>query len=937
MIKKHWVIWWLFLLATNAKAQSLANAGLPHYREINLPGVREKAGLLHQDAQGWMYLLNNKHLNRFDGAIWKSYHLPTGNFDFTAIDSYQGAIWAGTRSGQLFRTQGDSLLPFALEEGWPKSPITALASQGGHLWIATSGEGVYAYNGKRLFLFDAEDGLPDLVVSSLAADAQGVLAGTDMGLVRLQLSANQQKNCEPLSDEPLLSAVKKQGRQVWLGLQSGGLALWHNQQLSHFAHTDEDAVVRMVVLDEEVWFSDRTGHLWAFHIQQKQYQPLSFTFGGKQIRVHDMWYGSDGLVWISTQHGLLQAFPGIKRYNLPHDYDVQAVAMLPGGQVVAGTNAGSFWREHEHAPWRLVPGTERLHILSLAAEGDNSFLAGTFGQGLYRLQLGKAPRRIGPDASSFNPNIFSIEPHKDGRAWYLGTLGGLYHYHQKGGTEVVVPFYQGRGPGQYYIFQLTHDREGKLWMATDGKGVYSFSNQQFQQYNKLPKGQLRVASSLSADSSNRLWGSSPEQGLFVVEKQQMRLVPLATEEAISFVHSLNRDQLLVGLQQGLLLYQTNQNSALPLERLFSLPITQLSTNAYAPDSNGVWIGMRGGLLHLNKHWLKHMGIPKVILNKPYSIEGNEQIDQTSLDAFDNNLRFEFSIPWYFDTDLLYVRYKLHGLHESWMETDKREILLQGLAPGKYKLEVQVSFDPSFGQFTYAEHDFRIPKPFYNQWWFIFGVILLILLVSAWVIQSREDKRRLRQEAEKQSIVAQYELLKSQISPHFLFNAFNTLSALIEIDTKKASAYVDQLAVLFRKVLAYKDLDLIPLSEEMELVNAYVFLQQQRFEKRLHVAVSIDEAAKQQMVIPMSIQFLVENAVKHNVISQSKPLNIQIIAENGQITVSNNLQPKSSPEPSSGFGLSALSSRYRQQFNSDIIIHQSPTQFVVTLPLKQSLT
>lgn len=932
MKRKFGFRWWLtaLLLEVYTLPYALAQE-LPHYRSLNLPGMRDKAGLLHQDSRGWIYLLNQRQLHRFDGAVWKSYALPSDTIIFTALCSYENQIWAGTSNGMLFNTRGDSLLPFELEEGWPKSSITSLAVKNDILWMATAGEGVYAYRNKRLYLFDADEGLPDLTVSSLEPGKRGMLAGTDMGLIELWFSTDGTKKSRSLSNEPLISAVKNEADGVWMGLQSGGLSLLQQQALIHYPHSDEDAVTHLLVLPEEVWFSDRNGHLWRFLKKSKQYLPLPFTYNGKQIRVFDLMRSADGLVWISTQHGLLQAYPGIGMHPLPHNLEVQAMSMLASGSLLAGTHAGAYIKKGNQA-WKLLAGTQTLHILSLVAESENSWLAGTFGQGFYRLREEGLPQRIGPDAHQFNPNIFSIEPQADKKGYYLGTLGGLYHFHQKDRKDMVVPFHQHEGPGQYYIFQLAHDQQGRLWMATDGKGVFSFHQQQFQQFNKWPQGQLRVASSLSADSSNRLWISSPEQGLFMMEQQQLKSVPLSLEEPISFVHSLNRRQLLLGLQHGLLLYNSENNSVLPIERLYQLPITELSTNAYAPAATGVWIGMRGALLHLSQHWLQHIQLPNIWLEAPHSLKQGREVVEASFAAFDNNLRFNYSIPWFFDSELLFVRYKLQGLHERWIETDKREIMLQALGAGSYTLEIQVSFDPQFSSYQNAQYTFKIQKPFYLQWWFMGSLSIFILLGAGWVVKSREERRRLQQEAEKQSIMAQYELLKSQISPHFLFNAFNTLSALIELDTRKAGTYVDQLAVLFRKVLHYKNIDSIPLAEEMELVHAYIYLQQQRFENRLHVHIDLEEASTKCAIIPMSIQLLVENAIKHNVISQSKPLYIHIVAKNQRVTVSNNLQPKSSPEPSSGFGLSALSSRYRQQYQADISISQTESHFSITLPL-----
>jgi LytS/YehU family sensor histidine kinase len=269
-----------------------------------------------------------------------------------------------------------------------------------------------------------------------------------------------------------------------------------------------------------------------------------------------------------------------------------------------------------------------------------------------------------------------------------------------------------------------------------------------------------------------------------------------------------------------------------------------------------------------------------------------------------------------------------------VETEKREIVLQGLSPGNYELEIQVALDPTFKRVRVVRQTFEIRKPFYTTWWFVLLVTLGLILLMRQILAWREQKRMLQNQAEKEKIRAQYEILKSQISPHFLFNAFNTLSQLIDVDSQKASKYVDQLALVFRKVLHFRDQELISLREEMSLVEAYIHLQQQRFESKLRVSIQIPEAAFELLVVPMSIQLLVENAVKHNVISSTKPLSISLLVKGETIIVQNNLQPKKQPEPSTGFGLSSLQSRYRQDLGQMLQIERDDQYFTVTLPLLQ---
>lgn len=182
------------------------------------------------------------------------------------------------------------------------------------------------------------------------------------------------------------------------------------------------------------------------------------------------------------------------------------------------------------------------------------------------------------------------------------------------------------------------------------------------------------------------------------------------------------------------------------------------------------------------------------------------------------------------------------------------------------------------------------------------------------------------------VSSQYESLKNQVNPHFLFNSLNALTALVYEDQDQAAKFIKKLADVYRYVLDNQQKEVVPLSEEIRFVEAYVFLQKIRFEENLQVTIQVP-ADTQAMVLPLSLQMLVENAIKHNIISDDEPLHIQVYLEEEEfIVVKNNLQLKTSHEYSSGLGLKNIQSRYEYLSKKEISVLNSADEFIVKLPL-----
>jgi LytS/YehU family sensor histidine kinase len=229
-------------------------------------------------------------------------------------------------------------------------------------------------------------------------------------------------------------------------------------------------------------------------------------------------------------------------------------------------------------------------------------------------------------------------------------------------------------------------------------------------------------------------------------------------------------------------------------------------------------------------------------------------------------------------------------------------------------------------------DFNFGKSF--VWTIYFSVIVTIII--SLILHSREFLLRGRQATldkeihQKESIRAKYEALKSQISPHFLFNSLNALTNLVYEDQDKAAKFIKQVSEVYRYVLDTRDKEVVPLDEEKRFLESYLFLQQIRFGNKLILEVDLDKVRS--LVAPLVLQMLVENAIKHNVISEEDPLRIRIFEQEGFIVVENDLQRRSVlVDDSPGLGLDNIALRY--EFLSDKKVQVIKNEkFIVKLPI-----
>ncbi len=243
---------------------------------------------------------------------------------------------------------------------------------------------------------------------------------------------------------------------------------------------------------------------------------------------------------------------------------------------------------------------------------------------------------------------------------------------------------------------------------------------------------------------------------------------------------------------------------------------------------------------------------------------------------------------------------------------------------------------AFGAILYiVERRLRLMEPTELLWLEILVTLLITYLITGiyemvyfyrqWIMNFSRSVR-----LEKDSIEAKYETLKTQINPHFLFNSLNSLTGIVD-DNPRAVGYIQDLSEFLRYILGSRDKDLVYVRDELKVLNHYYELQKFRFQDNLHMSFNIPEKYHLYTLPPLVLQMLVENCIKHNIISNEKPLKISISVSNDFIVVKNNLQRKTDVV-STGQGLRNISERYRYFTHREGSIKETKNEYIVSMPL-----
>ncbi len=238
----------------------------------------------------------------------------------------------------------------------------------------------------------------------------------------------------------------------------------------------------------------------------------------------------------------------------------------------------------------------------------------------------------------------------------------------------------------------------------------------------------------------------------------------------------------------------------------------------------------------------------------------------------------------------------------------------------------------YGYFTLADAQWMYLVQFTKQPMIIAFIFMSLFTTRSWLLEWKKSAT----EAEKlrtEMLASQYQSLKDQLNPHFLFNSLNVLSNLVYEDADRSAAFILKLSKIYRYVLEVQQEELVAEEKELDFAKNYLELQKIRFEENLVYNIKATTGTESLFIPPLSLQLLLENAIKHNEASQENPLFIQIIQEGNELWITNTFQPKKNlVEPSTGIGLANIRKRYQLLSEQEIQVIQTADEFIVKLPL-----
>ncbi|MBO0929771.1 histidine kinase [Fibrella sp. HMF5036] len=216
--------------------------------------------------------------------------------------------------------------------------------------------------------------------------------------------------------------------------------------------------------------------------------------------------------------------------------------------------------------------------------------------------------------------------------------------------------------------------------------------------------------------------------------------------------------------------------------------------------------------------------------------------------------------------------------------------------------------------------------------FFYHCVYMVIYEGGYLLRQWRQTYVEKEALVKTNMQSQLDSLKTQISPHFLFNSLNSLSSLIGENPRQAEAFVDEISSVYRYLLRSNEVDLTTLRNELAFIDSYFHLLKTRYTAGIELYVFAPEQEQGLLLPPLTLQMLVENAVKHNIMLPEQPLQIEILARDGHLIVRNNLQRKQASVPADGVGLVNIAAKYRLLGTAGVDIRDDGESFVVTLPL-----
>ncbi len=909
------------------------------------------------DHNGLLWTGTDNGVFTFDGINFNK--IPNSekiNRGVTALfEDKSGKIWVGHENGKIQVIENYVATVFNPEEGVPKSSISSFGQdEEGKICFSTKGEGIYFVD-TRLYNINTDDGLSDNYCYTMVKLPDGRMAvGTDAGLNFVNFSKGKKTvtslgPSEGLPDE-IVRSLSCDGNTLWIGLQDRGVARYDCKKKSLVPLKLKKTwsygpVGKLLITDNQLWIKtesagikilDNTGRILPLNLKLEN-----------EIKINDLAIDFENNIWIAESLHLLRTTG--QKISLIEQIGAKKIKAI---HCIISDKQGNLWFTPDQqlsrikkeddgnftlAEYKIV---KKADIVTLYFDPYGYLWIGTLGEGVFRLNPATGSvRKVTSASDTESSSILSITG--TGNTIWVGGFNSVNKFviASNGNTDDAeikkVPVFEGSPLLDDYVYSIFIDSKGVTWFGTDESGIF-----------RLEKDKLSVIPipgtpihGFTEDKKGRIWFATADAGIgYIDEKNQVRRIN--TKDGLSdptptSMACLDNGNLIIVHENGFDIYDPETGDVIyhSTEENLDNINGDLNSITESPDKS-IWLGTERGILHYNPDRDVKLRHPSVMIrNTSVFLKPVDLSKKNKFASDENNISIDYSAIWYSDPQRLNYIFILEGYSTKWEKTKDNMITFPKLQAGKYFFRIKASINDNFTRSKETTLTFQILPPFWQRWWFRILASALITLIIVIIVKRRENRLRNYDRLEKEKIKFQFETLKSQVNPHFLFNSFNTLISVIEDHPEHAVEYVEKLSEFFRNIVVYRDKNLVSLSEELSLLDNYIFIQRKRYGENLKLDISLDEKTKHEYAVPpLTLQMLAENAIKHNAVSKESPLVISISNKNDALIITNNLNKKIANEKSAGFGLENIQARYALLTSQAVEIIKDENTFRVMIPL-----
>lgn len=866
----------------------------PSINKPNSSLVQQTVNTIIQDNNDNIWVGTDGGLSRIDYRTFaiKNYHLFSESKSDTIHAFYQdkeGLIWIGTQKGiVLLNPKSDSIFAFeSLFKGSDlliEQEIRLIKKFNDRVWIATA-EGlfeVYILPQHQLKVKQI-DGLSDLHITSLAAFGDSLLLiGTENGLNLLNLKSQSIKKYYAdnkkygLASNSIMALLNDGDFRVWIGTSGGGLNLF-DLKLERFTTLRMNAQMQ--------------GH----HIEESEMDSYIYSLCRSESGI--IWVGTawQGVMKINEKQNIFKAFKKSKQNPKGLiDNHIWSFASTDTS-ILIGTESGvSIYNflNHQFTYLTTKNGLSSNQIRSIFIDSKDNFWIGTFNGGLNCYNSITGQNTIyceqGDSVHNIRNNtVWTILEDKHKQIWF-GTYNGLYCYDMVSGG--MKSYFANELDSNALISNSVYcsilDSNGHIWFGTyNGLSEYNPATDQFISYQHILGDSLSLSMnrifSIYDDQKGNLWIGTVGGGLNQFNKKTKKFKWFTKQDGLpnNVVYASIPDHhgnLWISTNYGICRFNMMDETFILYDVNDGLLSNELNKGAAMTDANGniYFGGMFGFNVFSPDKIIQNMRTPQVVITTFSAHNNPTQYDldlesKVILTYHQNEFSIRYAVLDYTNPQKNKYKHRLIGYDRDWVSTTSTHpfAAYSRVIPGRYEFQVIGSNNDGVWNTEPFTFTIIVKSPWFRHPLFILGVSVLLIIIITLLIRARINHIKNKHAVERQIFEMERQALRLQMNPHFIFNTLNSIQAFIlKNKTKESISYLSKFSRLMRAILSNSQESIIGLDQELAMLNAYLELEQLRFDHRFEYEIIVSPGIDQEFigVAPMLVQPYVENAVIHGV-------------------------------------------------------------------------